>query len=126
MGMQSDLARVRHLGSAKEGTHHWWGQRLTAIALVPLSLWFIWQAISLGGLDWVAYKAWISHPANTLLMVMFVIAVFHHMQLGLQVVVEDYVHGEGAKITLLVLNKLLAVLLGGSCILSILKVAFGG
>lgn len=126
MSMQSDLARVRHLGSAKEGTHHWWGQRLTGIALVPLSLWFVWSAISLGGLDWLAYKAWISIPFNTLLMVMFVIAVFHHMQLGLQVVVEDYVHGEGAKMTLLVLNKLLAVLLGGSCILSILKVAFGG
>lgn len=124
--MQSDLARVRHLGSAKDGTHHFWVQRITAIALVPLSIWFVFAVLSLLGADYNAYKAWISVPFNTLLMVLLVGALFHHLQLGLQVVVEDYVHGEGAKVTLIILNKLAAVLLAATCVLSVLKVAFGG
>lgn len=126
MTMRSDLGRVRHLGSAKEGSHHWWGQRLTAIALVPLSIWFVFAILSLLGADYGAYKEWISSPENTLMMVLLIGALFHHLQLGLQVVVEDYVHGESGKVTLLILNKLVAYLLAATCILSVLKVAFGG
>ena len=126
MTMRSDLGRVRHLGSAKESSHHWWGQRLTAIALVPLSIWFVFAILSLLGANYGAYKEWISSPENTLMMVLLIGALFHHLQLGLQVVVEDYVHGESGKVTLLILNKLVAYLLAATCILSVLKVAFGG
>ncbi len=124
--MRSDLGRVRHLGSAKEGTDHWWAQRLTAVALVPLSLWFVWSAVVLAGADHAAFTAWLGIPYNTLLMVLLVVALFHHLQLGLQVVVEDYVHTESAKVTMLILNKFAAYIFGATCILSVLKVAFGG
>ena len=126
MSMQSDLSRVRHLGSAKDGTHHWWGQRLTAIALVPLGLWFVYAVVIMTGKDLTAFKAWLSLPYNTLLMVLFIGALFHHLQLGLQVVVEDYVHTEKTKVVTLILNKFGAYLLAATCILSVLKVAFGG
>ena len=126
MDMQSDLARARGLGSAKEGVGHWWAQRLTAVALVPLSLWFVISALNLGGLDLAGFKAWLNAPGNLLLMTLFIMVAFYHMQLGLQVVVEDYIHSEKAKVTLLVLNTLGTVFIGASCIIALLKVAFGG
>ena len=126
MDMQSDLARARGTGSAKEGIGHWWMQRLTAIALVPLSLWFVISALSLGGLDLAGFKAWLNAPGNLLLMILFVFCSFYHMMLGLQVVVEDYVHTESSKVALLVVNTLGTVFIGASCIVALLKVALGG
>ena len=126
MDMQSDLARARGLGSAKEGVGHWWAQRITAVALVPLGLWFVISALSLGGLDLAGFKSWLNAPGNLLLMILFVVCGFYHMMLGLQVVVEDYVHRESSKVTLLVLNTLGTVFIGASCIVALLKVALGG
>lgn len=126
MTMQSDLARVQGLGSAKEGTAHWWAQRLTSIALIPLGLWAAYAAIAQVGADLAAFKAWLAAPWNTLLMVLFVGTVFYHLQLGLQVVVEDYVSGQKAKMTTLVLIKLGAISLGVSSILAVFQVVFGG
>ncbi len=126
MDMQSDLARARGLGSAKEGVGHWWAQRITAVALVPLGLWFIISALSLGGLDLAGFKSWLNAPGNLLLMILFVVCGFYHMMLGIQVVVEDYVHTESSKVTLLVLNTLGTVFIGASCIVALLKVALGG
>ena len=126
MSLQTDLARVRGLGSAKEGTGHWWAQRLTAVALVPLGIWFVFAAVSLAGADLVEFRAWLTVPYNLILMVLLVGVLFHHMQLGMQVVFEDYIHNERSKTVVLVLNKFIAVILGVSCIIALLRVAFGG
>ncbi|MBT3914768.1 MAG: succinate dehydrogenase, hydrophobic membrane anchor protein [Rhodospirillaceae bacterium] len=126
MSLRSDLGRVRGLGSANEGTSHWWAQRVTAIALIPLSLWFIYSAVTLVGIDRAGFKVWLNAPGSILLMTLFVIALFYHMQLGLQVVIEDYVHNERNKIVSLVLNKLVAIFFAVSSIIALIKVAFGG
>ena len=126
MSLQTDLARVRGLGSAKEGTGHWWAQRLTAVALVPLGIWFVFAAVSLTGADLGEFRAWLTVPYNLILMVLLVGVLFHHMQLGMQVVFEDYIHNERSKTVILILNKFIAVVLGVSCIIALLRVAFGG
>ena len=126
MSLRSDLGRVRGLGSANEGTSHWWAQRVTAIALIPLSLWFIYSAVTLVGIDRAGFKVWLNAPGSILLMTLFVIALFYHMQLGHQVVIEDYVHNERNKIVSLVLNKLVAIFFAVSSIIALIKVAFGG
>lgn len=126
MSLRSDLGRIRGLGSAKEGTSHWWMQRLTAIALVPLSLWFVYSATTLVGIDQAGFKIWLGSPGNLLMFILFIGGLFYHMQLGLQVVIEDYVHGEKAKVTSLVANLFIAVFFGASSIVAVLKVAFGG
>ena len=126
MALRSDLGRVRGLGSAKDGTSHWWAQRVTAVALVPLSIWFAFSVINLVGVDKDGFKVWLNGPGSFVLMTLFLIALFYHMQLGLQVVIEDYVHNERNKVILLVLNKLLAVFLVVSSITALMRIAFGG
>ena len=126
MDLRSDLGRVRGLGSAKGGTSHWWAQRVTAVALVPLSAWFVFSIINLVGVDREGLKVWVNGPVSFVLMVLFLIALFYHMQLGLQVVIEDYVHNEKNKVISLILNKLIAVFLVVSGITALMKIAFGG
>ena len=126
MALRSDLGRVRGLGSAKDGTSHWWAQRVTAVALVPLSIWFVFSVVNLVGIDNEGFKVWLNGPGSFVLMVLFLIALFYHMQLGLQVVIEDYVHNERNKVISLVLNKLLAVFLVVSSITALMRIAFGG
>ena len=126
MSLQNPIGRVRGLGSAKSGSEHWWAQRLTAVALVPLTLWFIYSALALAGADYAAAKAWLATPWNAVLMVLLVIATCHHVQLGLQVIVEDYIHGEATKVATLVLIKLGCFSLAVAAIFSVFKVSFGG
>lgn len=126
MEMRSDLARARGLGSAKEGTAHWWALRITAIALVPLTLWFIVSAIVLAGADFAEFKAWLGIHGNGVLMVLFVLALFHHAQLGVQEVIEDYVPGHAAKVASIVAVKFVAALLAASSVLAVLRVSFAG
>ena len=126
MDLRSDLGRVRGLGSSKGGTSHWWAQRVTAVALVPLSAWFVFSIINLVGVDREGLKVWVNGPVSFVLMVLFLIALFYHMQLGLQVVIEDYVHNERNKVISLILNKLIAVFLVVSSITALMKIAFGG
>jgi succinate dehydrogenase / fumarate reductase membrane anchor subunit len=126
MGLRSNLGRVRGLGSAKDGTSHWWAQRLTAIALIPLTLWFVASVISLTGADVLAVKAWIASPLVAVLLIVLIAATFHHAQLGVQVVIEDYVHAEWLKITSIVLVKFAAVLLAAIAAFAVLKIAFTG
>ena len=123
--LRTRLGRVRGLGSAKEGAAHWWAQRLTAIALVPLTFWFVASLAGLWGANHGAVVAWLRGPIAPVMLIALLVAGFHHLQLGVQVVIEDYVHGEAAKWTLIVLVKLgsaLAALVG---IVAVLRVAFG-
>jgi succinate dehydrogenase / fumarate reductase membrane anchor subunit len=124
--IRSPLARVRGLGSAQHGAGDWWVQRVTAIAMVPLVVWFVASVIGLAGADYVTAARWIGNPLNAVLLILLLLAMFRHAQLGLRVVIEDYVHHEGAKIgMLLVVNAVLAILAVGS-ILSVLKLVFRG
>ena len=122
---RTELARVRGLGSAKEGVHHWWMQRVSAVALVPLTLWFVIALIAHTGADYVAARAWLGSPVTLGLMVLVIGATFYHAQLGLQVVIEDYIHHEGAKIGLILLTKLASLVLALSAIIALLIIAFG-
>jgi len=126
MSLRTELARVRGLGSAKEGVAHWWAQRLTAIALVPLMLWFVASVVWLAGADIVAVESWVADPIVAVLLVLLLATGFHHAQLGLQVVIEDYVHSEGLKLFGIVLVKFLAVALAASAIFAVLRIAFMG
>ena len=126
MGLQHPIGRVRGLGSAKSGSHHWWSQRITAIALVPLTLWFVYSALTLAGSDYDAGVKWLAQPTNGIFMGLLVISTFHHLQLGLQVVIEDYRHHEAVKLTALVIMKLSSIGLAVAATFSIIKVSFGG
>ncbi len=126
MSLQTPLSRVRGLGSARNGTHHWWMQRVTAVALIPLGLWFAVALIKLTGASYSDAIAWLQSPINAILLLLLIVATFHHMQLGLQVVIEDYVHHEGAKFVLLMGQKLASFALAVAAGFAVLKIAFGG
>ena len=125
MKFRTPLARVRGLGSARAGTHHWWMQRLTAIALVPLSMWFVASLISVVSADHATVIAWLHSPLVAILCCALIVATFYHGQLGLQVVLEDYVHSEWLKLTGIVLMNLLSLLLAATCLFAVLSIAFG-
>lgn len=125
MEMRSSLGRARGLGSAKEGVHHWWGQRISAIALVPLSLWFVASVIAQIGMSWLEFREWIGFFGNAVLMIVLVAVLFYHAFAGMQVVIEDYVHNEGAKVVTLVIIKFALAIMGVSCILAVLRMAVG-
>ena len=126
MKFRTPLYNVRGLGSAKEGTHHWWMQRVSAMALAPLMLWLAFSVASLSGLGYTESVAWLRSPLNAVLMLASVLALFYHGLLGLQVVIEDYVHHEGLKLASLVLLKFLTLLLGIASALAVLRVAIPG
>jgi succinate dehydrogenase / fumarate reductase membrane anchor subunit len=122
---RTELGRVRGLGAAKEGVHHWWMQRVSAIALVPLTLWFVIALVAHVGDDYAAARAWLASPVTFGLMVLLIGATFYHAQLGLQVVIEDYIHREGWKITLILVTKLASLVLALAAIVALLVIAFG-
>ncbi|HEY3918421.1 MAG TPA: succinate dehydrogenase, hydrophobic membrane anchor protein [Stellaceae bacterium] len=124
--LRSPLGRVMGLGSAKEGVAHWWAQRLTAIALIPLLIWFVSAVIGLTGAGRGDVVAWLRRPMPAIATVLLLIAAFYHMALGVQVVIEDYVHSEWSKLTLLVLNKFVAFVLAAAGIFAVLRIAFQG
>jgi succinate dehydrogenase / fumarate reductase membrane anchor subunit len=126
MEMRSSLGRARGLGSTKDGVGHWWSQRVTAIALVPLSIWFVFAAIGLMGADYETFQAWIGIFGNALLMVVLVLVLFYHAHLGMQVVIEDYVSRESCKVMTLLVVKFALFMLAVSCVLAVFLVANGG
>ena len=123
--LRTALGRVRGLGSAKSDVHHWWVQRVTAVALVPLTLWFVCAVIALAGEPLPVVRAWIASPFNAVLLLCLIGATFHHLQLGLQVVIEDYVHNELAKLLSILAVKFVCYALAAACVFSVLKISFG-
>lgn len=124
MSMRTPLGSVRGLGSAKEGSGHFIAQRVTAVALIPLLIYFIWSIAKLSSAPYAEFVAWVSTPWGGGALILLVLAGFHHMSLGLQVVIEDYIHKEPMKIALLLLNKFWAVAAGLVAAFSVLKIAF--
>lgn len=123
-GMRTPLARARGLGSAKDGVHHWWMQRLTAIALALLTPWFLWLLLSLRSAGYAAIGVSLARPYNMILLIAFVIALFWHARLGLQVVIEDYVHARGLELALQVLVTLACALGVLTAVVAIARIAF--
>ena len=123
--LRSPLGRAIGLGSAKEGVEHWWRQRLTAIALVPLALWFAASVLAHLGSDHAQFVAWLRSPVPAILMILVVATSFYHAALGCQVVIEDYVHGEGAKLVSLILLRLVCLLFAVAGIFAVLRIALG-
>jgi len=126
MSLRSPLGRVLGMGAAHDGVRHWWLQRLTSIALVPLTVWFVVSILALPSLGYTTLVAWMSQSSTALLLILLVLTAAWHSQLGVRVVVEDYVHGTGARTLTLVLIGFAHVLLAAAGVFAILKVAFGG
>jgi succinate dehydrogenase / fumarate reductase membrane anchor subunit len=114
MSFRTPLSRVEGLGSARSGTEHFWKQRVTATALIPLTIWFLAAMLGLVGADQTAVMAWLHAPVHAVLMILFILAALKHMTLGVQVVIEDYVPREGQKIALLMLNRAFAWIVGAA------------
>jgi succinate dehydrogenase / fumarate reductase membrane anchor subunit len=123
---RTPLSRARGLGSAKEGVHHWWAQRITAVALIPLVVWFAISLIMMSGADYAVVRAWIGSPVVMVLLTLTIVIGLHHGQLGMQEVVEDYVHHDGWKLALILSMRFIAVLFGLAAIVAILRIGFGG
>ena len=124
--MRSPLKRAQGLGSAKEGVESWWLQRVTAVALIPLSLWFLASLVALAGSDYATFILWSRAPFVTVLMVLLLIALLHHMSLGLQVLIEDYVRSDRAKIPAVVAIRLACYALAGAGIWAALRISLSG
>jgi succinate dehydrogenase / fumarate reductase membrane anchor subunit len=124
--LRSDLGRVRGLGSAKEGVQHWWWQRVSAIALIPLSLWFVAELVFLTDVDRATAIQWLGSPVTLGLMSLFLVALVYHAVLGLQVVIEDYIHARPAKLVLLLLVQFAGFALATAGIIAMLLITIYG
>jgi succinate dehydrogenase / fumarate reductase membrane anchor subunit len=124
--MRTEIARVRGLGTAKEGVQHWWMQRLTALALIPLGIWLVAALVWLAGADHAAIAQWLGAPFTLGALSLTLIIAFYHAVLGLQVVIEDYVHTKAAKFTLVILIQFAAVALAVAAIVALIYGAFAG
>jgi succinate dehydrogenase / fumarate reductase membrane anchor subunit len=121
--LRSPLGRARGMGSAKGGTHHWWMQRVTSVALLPLTIWLVFSLALMPDSSWQQATAWIGRPFNALLLLAFLAAAFHHTAAGLQVVIEDYVRGDMARMGALLAVKGVCALLWLASTLAVLRIA---
>ncbi len=122
--LRTPLSRVRYLGSARSGTKHAWHIRVTSIALLPLTLAFVWIILSLVGKDHAAVVATLGSPLPAIIVLLFLLAGIYHMMLGMQVIIEDYIHGEHSKTWALMLNMFFCAAAGLACIYAVLKLSF--
>ncbi len=125
MNMRTPLKRVNALGSAKEGADHFWTLRVTAVANLLLTLFLVWLIVSLVGADYATVKSRLAHPVNAIGLGLLAISGTIHMRLGMQVIIEDYVHGEFGKLILLMLNTFFAILIAAACLFAVAKLSFG-
>lgn len=123
MSLRSPLSRAKGLGSAKSGVHHFWMQRVSAVALVPLSLWFVFSVARLAGGDYAAVEHWVSAPSVAVVLILFLGATLYHSLLGVQTIVEDYVGHEGARIAVFLLSKFVHLAVAAATIFAVLKIA---
>jgi succinate dehydrogenase membrane anchor subunit len=126
MSLRSPIGRVTGLGTAKEGAAHWWSQRVTSVALVPLGLWFVASLLRMPNLGHEIVTTWIAMPFNAVLLLLLIGTLVYHSQLGVQVVVEDYVHPHALKIATMLLLTFAHVVLAALAIFAVLRIAFGG
>lgn len=124
--LRSPLGKVKGLGSAKSGTGHFMAQRLTALALIPLSIWFCFSLASMPQMDYSTFTAWLSSPISSSLMVLTILTTFYHLHLGVQVVIEDYISNHAMRIVGIIAVQFASILLAVTGIVSVLKVATGG
>lgn len=124
--LRTPLGRVKGLGSAKDGTHHYWVQRVSAIALIPLTFWFCLSLAGLTGSSYADIAGWIDSPFNATLLISFLIAGFYHGSLGLQVIIEDYVNHKGVRTLAIIGANLLSFLFGAMAVISVIKISMGG
>ena len=124
--LRTPLSEVKGLGSAKEGTSHFWSQRLSAIALTPLVLWLCFSVAALPGMDYLSVREWLASPLTSIMMVLLVAVAFFHSRLGLQVIVEDYVGGHGARTVAIIAITFAAGVLAVVGVFSVLRIAFAG
>jgi succinate dehydrogenase / fumarate reductase, membrane anchor subunit len=125
VSLRSPLGRVLGTGSAKEGSGRWWAERLSAVALIPLTLWFFFSLLLLPELDYLTVHSWLSVPMSSFLAMLLIAVLTYHSYLGTMVVVEDYVHTHGPKLFWLLLLRFGYVLCGGAGIFAVLRIAFG-
>lgn len=123
MTMRTPLARVRGLGSAKKGTEHFWLQRVTALANIPLTVFLVASIVVHIGADYEAMQAYLAHPVVSGLFILLIISMVWHMRLGLQVVIEDYIHGEASKLLAIMFNNFVALSVAVMCLLAVLRIA---
>ncbi len=123
--MRTPLKKARNLGSAKEGADHFWKQRITGVANLFLAIFLVWLIASLAGADHGTVRQALANPLISLGLLALIVSGTIHMRLGMQVIIEDYVHGEGSKIVLLMLNTFFSVVVGLACVYAVLKLSFG-
>lgn len=124
--LRSPLSEVKGHGSAKEGTSHFWTQRLSAIALIPLVFWLCFAVASLPGTDYLSVREWLSSPFTSVMMVLFIMVAFFHSRLGLQAVIEDYVSGHAGRTVAIIGITFAAAVLAVIGVFSVLRIAFAG
>ncbi len=125
MNLRSPLNNAIGLGSARHGLSHWWWQRLSAVALIPLSVWFVWSVVCLVGADYQVAVDWLQSPVQTSLLLLFILVSLFHAQTGIQVVIEDYVHTGWLNMTIILLVKGASLVMAAVALVSILKIFIG-
>jgi succinate dehydrogenase / fumarate reductase membrane anchor subunit len=126
MSLKSPLGQAKGLGSAKDGLHHWWAQRVTAIALIPLTIWFAFKVAILSMSDYQTVLESIGSPWSAALIVSLIVAAFYHAALGMQVIFEDYISHKAARIIAIMGTNLLMFLLGAAAVIAVVRIALGG
>jgi succinate dehydrogenase / fumarate reductase membrane anchor subunit len=123
MSIRTPFSRVQGLGASHSGTEHFWRERATSVALLPLTAWFVYAVVHLVGKPYEEAFTFFHEPVNAIAMLLFVVASVVHMTLGIQVVIEDYVHTEGSKLILFLANKAFGWIIGVACVFALLRIA---